>query len=134
FEPRPYVAALAAVALAWALSELIAAWIGAANSDLVFLTAIVAVAVRYGLLPSLVASVGSSLAYNFFFLPPIYTFTITDPTNVIAFVFFTLVAIIVSGVAARSRTQATAAMERARTTESLYSFSRKLAGTGTLDD
>jgi two-component system, OmpR family, sensor histidine kinase KdpD len=134
FEPRPYVAALAAVALAWALSELIAAWIGAANSDLVFLTAIVAVAVRYGLLPSLVASVGSSLAYNFFFLPPIYTFTITDPTNVIAFVFFTLVAIVVSGVAARSRTQVTAAMERARTTESLYSFSRKLASTGTLDD
>jgi two-component system, OmpR family, sensor histidine kinase KdpD len=76
----------------------------------------------------------SSLAYNFFFLPPIYTFTITDPTNVVAFVLFALVAIIVSGVAARSRTQARGAMERARTTESLYSFSRKLAGTGTLDD
>ena len=86
------------------------------------------------MLPSLLASVASSLAYNFFFLPPIYTFTITDPTNVVAFVFFTLVGIIVSSVAARGRTQARAAMERARTTESLYSFSRKLAGTGTLDD
>jgi two-component system sensor histidine kinase KdpD len=125
---------LAAVALALGFSELIAAWIGAANSDLIFLTAIVAVAVRFGLLPSLLASVASSLSYNFFFLPPIYTFTITDPTNVVAFVFFTLVGIIVSSVAARGRTQARAAMERARTTESLYSFSRKLAGTGTLDD
>ena len=132
--PAPYIAALAAVALALGFSELIAAWIGAANSDLIFLTAIVAVAVRFGLLPSLLASVASSLSYNFFFLPPIYTFTITDPTNVVAFVFFTLVGIIVSSVAARGRTQARAAMERARTTESLYSFSRKLAGTGTLDD
>ena len=134
FDPRPYMAALATVALALGFSELIAAWIGAANSDLIFLTAIVAVAVRFGLLPSLLASVASSLSYNFFFLPPIYTFTITDPTNVVAFVFFTLVGIIVSSVAARGRTQARAAMERARTTESLYSFSRKLAGTGTLDD
>ena len=134
FDPRPYMAALATVALALGFSELIAAWIGAANSDLIFLTAIVAVAVRFGLLPSLLASVASSLSYNFFFLPPIYTFTITDPTNVVAFVFFTLVGIIVSSVAARGRTQARAAMERARTTELLYSFSRKLAGTGTLDD
>ena len=84
--------------------------------------------------PSLLASVASSLCYNFFFLPPIYTFTITDPTNIAAFVFFTLVAVIVSTVAARGRTQAVAAIDRARSTESLYSFSRKLAGAGTLDD
>ncbi len=51
-----------------------------------------------------------------------------------AFGFFTLVAILVSNVAARGRTQAMAAFERARNTESLYSFSRKLAGAGTLDD
>ena len=87
-----------------------------------------------GLWPSLLASVAASLCYNFFFLPPIYTFTIADPTNVAAFVLFTLVAVIVSNVAARGRTQAMAANERARTTESLYSFSRKLAGAGTLDD
>jgi two-component system, OmpR family, sensor histidine kinase KdpD len=134
FDPYPYIMALGAVAVALGLSELIAAWIGAANSDLVFLTAIVAVAVRFGLLPSLLASVVSSLAYNFFFLPPIYTFTITDPANVIAFGLFTLVAIVVSSVAARGRTQAHAATERARVAESLYSFSRKLAGAGTLDD
>ena len=89
---------------------------------------------RLGLLPSLLASIASSLCYNFFFLPPLYTFTIADPTNVAAFVFFTLVAVIVSTVAARGRTQAVAAVDRARSTESLYSFSRKLAGAGTLDD
>jgi two-component system sensor histidine kinase KdpD len=100
----------------------------------VFLTAVVAVAVRYGLWPSLLASVAASLCYNFFFLPPIYTFTITDPTNVAAFFFFMLIAILVSNVAARVRTQADSAIGRVRTTESLYAFSRKLAGTATLDD
>ena len=99
-----------------------------------FLTAVVSVAVRYGLWPSLLASVAASLCYNFFFLPPIYTFTITDPTNVAAFFFFMLIAILVSNVAARVRTQAVSAIGRVRTTESLYAFSRKLAGTATLDD
>ena len=107
---------------------------GIENVDLVFLTAVVGVAVRYGLWPSLLASVAASLCYNFFFLPPVYTFTITDPTNVAAFFFFMLIAILVSNVAARVRTQAVTAIGRVRTTESLYAFSRKLAGTATLDD
>ncbi len=134
FNPRPYAAALVAVAAALGAGALIKTWIGVANIDLVFLTAIVAVAVRFGLWPSLLASLASAIVYNFFFLPPIYTLTIGDPANVVAFGFFTLVAIIVSSVAARGRTQAVAAMDRARNTESLYAFSRKLAGAGTLDD
>ena len=134
FNPRPYLAALVAVVLALGFGALIKSWVGLGNVDLVFLTAIVAVAVRFGLVPSLFASVISALAYNFFFLPPVYTLTITDPANVVAFGFFTLVAVIVSSVAARARTQAVAANDRARSTESLYAFSRKLAGAGTLDD
>jgi len=134
FDPAPYVLALLAVALALVCAEVIEPWFDVKSVDLVFLTAIVAVAVRLGLWPSLLASVASSLAYNYFFLPPIYTFTIADPTNVAAFVFFTIVAILVSTVAARGRTETVAAMDRARATESLYSFSRKLAGTATLDD
>src|SRR5581483_7385294 len=107
---------------------------GIENVDLVFLTSIVIVAVRFGLWPSLAATVMASLSYNFFFMEPLYTFTINDPRNVAAFIFFTLIALLVSNVAARVRTQAVAAATRARTTESLYAFSRKLAGVGTLDD
>jgi two-component system, OmpR family, sensor histidine kinase KdpD len=134
FEPRPYAIALLAVAVALLVGELIQPWLGVENVDLVFLTAIVVVAVRFGLFPSLFASAVASLCYNFFFLPPIYTFTIADPTNVAAFFFFTVMAALVSNVAARVQTQAVAAMARARTTEALYAFSRKLAGVGTLDD
>src|ERR1700730_11785252 len=135
FDPLPYLAAVLAVAVALGLGEMIQHLLGGIETvDLVFLTAIVVIAVRYGLLPSLAASVAASLCYNFFFLPPIYTFTITDPVNIAAFVLFTIVAIIVSHVSARGRTQTVAAHGRVRTLESLYAFSRKLAGTGTLDD
>jgi two-component system, OmpR family, sensor histidine kinase KdpD len=133
-ELGPYLFAILAVALALGAAELVDYWIGVENVDLVFLTAIVGIAVRFGLLPSLFASVVSALGYNFFFLPPIYTFTIADPHNIAAFALFTLVAVIVSHVAARGRVQAVTAQARVRTVESLYSFSRKLAGAGTLDD
>ncbi len=134
FDLGRYIVALLVVAVALGISEAIEPWLGLQNVDLVFLAAVVSVALRYGLLPSLAASVAASLCYDFFFLPPLYTFTIADPTNVVAFFFFIVMAAIVSNVAARVRTQAVAAVSRARTTESLYAFSRKLAGAGTLDD
>jgi two-component system sensor histidine kinase KdpD len=130
FDLRPYVAAVLVVAVAVGISALIWPLFGIANVDLVLLTAVVGIAVRFGLLPSLFASVVASLCYNFFFMPPIYTFTIGDPNNVAAFGFF----IVVSHVAARSRMAVVTAQGRARAVESLYAFSRKLAGVGTMDD
>jgi two-component system sensor histidine kinase KdpD len=134
FDPVPYAISLLFVAVALGIGMLVYPRLGIENVDLVFLTAVVGAAVRYGLLPSILASVVASLCYNFFFLPPVYTFTITEPTNVAAFFFFMLIAILVSNLAARVRGQAVTAIGRVRTTESLYAFSRKLAGTATLDD
>ncbi|WP_028347112.1 sensor histidine kinase [Bradyrhizobium murdochi] len=135
FNLRPYMMALLFVAIGLGAAELIQPmFAGIENVDLVFLTAVVGVAVRYGLWPSLLASAAASLCYNFFFMPPFYTFTIADPTNVAAFFFFLLIALLVSNVAARIRSQADTAIGRVRTTELLYAFSRKLAGTATLDD
>ncbi|WP_213288513.1 sensor histidine kinase KdpD [Bradyrhizobium sp. sGM-13] len=135
FNLRSYMMALLFVAISLGAAELIQPmFAGIENVDLVFLTAVVGVAVRYGLWPSLLASVAASLCYNFFFMPPFYTFTIADPTNVAAFFFFLLIALLVSNVAARIRSQADTAIGRVRTTELLYAFSRKLAGTATLDD
>jgi two-component system sensor histidine kinase KdpD len=134
FDIWPYAVAALVVAAALGIGQIIQPWLGIENVDLVFLTAVVGVAVRYGLWPSLFASVAASLCYNFFFLPPLYTFTIADPTNVAAFFFLAIMAVVVSNIAARVRTQAVTAANRARTTEALYTFSRKLAGVGTLDD
>lgn len=134
FNPLPHLKALGFVVIGLGAAQLIKPRFGIENVDLVLLTAVVAVAVRYGLWPSLLATVAASLCYNFFFLPPLYTFTITDPTNVAAFLLFLVVAMIVSNVAARVRIQADTAIGRIRTTEQLYAFSRKLAGTAKLDD
>jgi two-component system sensor histidine kinase KdpD len=126
--------ALAAVAGSVAVGQVLWPWIGLANVDLVFLTAIVGVAVRLGLWPSLLASVASALSYNFFFTEPYHTFNISEPSDVIAVLFFAVVAVVVSNVAGRARVQLLAATGRTRATESLYAFSRRLAGAGTLDD
>jgi two-component system, OmpR family, sensor histidine kinase KdpD len=118
FDLRPYLLALIA-AIATLVNNLLWPWIGSENTDLVYLTAVVGVAVRFGLWPSLLASAVSALCYNFFFTEPYYTFAIADPRNVVAVVFFAIVAVVVSNVAARARTLAVTAMARARTTESL---------------
>src|SRR6202035_3975556 len=81
FNPRPYLLALLISVIRLGAAALIKPHFGIENVDLVFLTAVVIVAVRYGLWPSLLTSVIASLPYNFTSLPPIYTFTITDPTN-----------------------------------------------------
>jgi two-component system sensor histidine kinase KdpD len=131
---QPYAIAVAAVALALVIGLLIQPFLGLESVDLAFLAAIMGVAVWRGLWPSVVASILASLAYNFFFIPPIYTFTIADPRNVWAFLFFAAMGIGISNVAARARSLAIMAIRRARMTESLYGFSRKLTGVGTLDD
>ncbi|HVT37012.1 MAG TPA: ATP-binding protein, partial [Nevskiaceae bacterium] len=74
-----------------------------------------------------------SLAYNFFLLPPLYTFTIGDPDNVLAFFAFIIVALIISQLTSRTRAQTLAAREQAATTAALLNFSRRLAGTRKLE-
>jgi two-component system sensor histidine kinase KdpD len=129
-----YAASLGFVAgagiVAYGLQQVLAI----SNIALVFLIAVLASAVTFGLWASLLASLASVLAFNFFFIPPLYTFTITDPENVVALFSFGVAAVIASNLAARLRAQAIAARQRARITEELYLFSRKLTGVATLDD
>ena len=134
FDPKPYVIAALLVALAIPVATGLHEFFGITNVALVFLTAILIGAVLFGLGPSVFACFMATLAYNFFFLPPLYTFTIADPENVVALFFFTVVAVVASNLAARVRGQALSARLRARQTDDLYQFSRKLAAAVTLDD
>jgi two-component system sensor histidine kinase KdpD len=129
-----YAGSAVAVALALGLGLLLKHFIALQGISLVFLTAVLISAIAWGLLPSLFAAVASMLAYNFFFLPPLYTFTVADPENLLALFFFLVVAVIVSNLTARTRSQIIAARSRAKTTAELYAFSRKVAGIGALDD
>ncbi|MBV8890165.1 MAG: sensor histidine kinase KdpD [Alphaproteobacteria bacterium] len=129
-----YLGGIAAVAVSLAIALALRQFLGITSVALVFLTAVLVTATYLGLWPSLVASLLSVLAYNFFFLPPVYTFTVADPENVVALFAFGSAAVFSSNLAARVRAHAIAAEQRARTTEELYQFSRKLAGAASLDD
>ena len=134
FEWWPFLASTAYVAVALAVGRVLQQVLDVSNIALVFLTAVLTSAVTGGLLPSLYASLISVLAFNYFFLPPLYNFTIADPENIVALFFFAVVAVIASNLTARVRAQAVTARQRAKTTEDLYLFSRKLAGVVTMDD
>ena len=134
WQPQIWLGSLACVAVAAALGLPVREAIGAGSISLLFLTAVLVSAVMFGLWPALFACVVATLTYNFLFLPPLYTFTIADPENVVALFFFVVAAVIVSNLTARVRAQAITARARARTTEELYLFSRKLAVATNLDD
>lgn len=130
----PYIVSTVMVALAVGVGFPLNQSISLPNISMVFLAAVLFSAMRYGLWPSLYASLLSTLAYNFFFLQPLYTLTVADPSNVIALVFFLIVAILTSQLAARVRLEAKASRQRAASTAALYGFSRKIAGIGDMDD
>ena len=134
FALKPYVFATGYVGVAAIVGTLLYRVLGVQNIALVFLMSVLASAVGGGIWPALFASLIGALAFNFFFLQPLYTLDISDPESVIALGFFLGVALIASNLTARVQRQAAASRQRARTTEDLYLFARKLAGTGTLDD
>jgi two-component system sensor histidine kinase KdpD len=134
FTVRPYLASSLLVAAALATGLALQQWLTPNSVSLAFLTAVLAAAAWFGLGPSLYACVASVLAYNFFFLPPLYTFVIADPENVVALFFFLIAALIASNLAARMRAQTLSARERSRVTEQLYQFTRKIAAAPDLDD
>ncbi len=129
-----YIGSLALVATALGIALALREILGITSVALTFLTAVLMASVAFGLWPALLASLASVLAYNFFFLPPLYTFTIADPENVVALFFFAVTAVIASNLTARVRAQAIAARQRAYVTEQLYQFSRKLVVAARPDD
>jgi two-component system sensor histidine kinase KdpD len=101
---------------------------------MLFLVPVLLSAVSFGLRPALFTAVASDLAYNFFFLPPLYTFTIADPNNFLSFAVLLLVAVTAGNLTARVRDQANLASARAAIASELYRFTGKLAAIARLDD
>jgi two-component system sensor histidine kinase KdpD len=75
--------------------------------SVLYLFAVLPIAVLWGLSLAVPASIASMLAFNFFFLPPTYTFTLQDSSNWFALGVFLVTAVVVSDLAARARRRAT---------------------------
>jgi two-component system, OmpR family, sensor histidine kinase KdpD len=92
------------------------------------LLAVLIISAAWGLRYAIVLSIVATLAYNFFFLPPVGTFTIADPQNWIALAAFLLTAVIASQLAERARREALSANQRRAELERLYAFSQRMLG------
>jgi two-component system sensor histidine kinase KdpD len=132
-ETAAYVTAGAAVAAATGLAWVMAPVSELSNIVMVYLLGIVAVAMRTGRGPSLVAAVLGVAAFDFFFVPPHFTFAVSDTRYLFTFLVMLIVSLVISGLTVRTRSQAQAARHREQQTAALYAMSRELAGTRGVD-
>jgi two-component system sensor histidine kinase KdpD len=93
---------------------------------MVFLLGVVIVSTRFGYGPSLLAAVLSVASFEFFFIPPLFSFSVSDLRHSLTFAVMFMVAVVVSHLTQRIRDQAKAARLRERNTASLYALSREI--------
>src|SRR5580765_624432 len=106
------LASAVAVAIVTAAIELLKQHVPVLSLGVLYLFAVLAIAVWYGLALALVVSVASMLAFNWFHLPPVHTFTLADSQNWFALAVYLATAVVVSDLAARARRRAAAAEQR----------------------
>ena len=128
------VAALASVACAVLVGEALRAELKLPNLSMIFLTAVLFSGVRFGTRSAVIASFASFAAYNFFFIPPLYTFTVAQPQELFALLIFLAVAVLTGSLTGRVRDQREGVIKNAEITRSLYDYSRKLSGASSADD
>jgi two-component system sensor histidine kinase KdpD len=98
--------------------------INASTAGFAYLLAILLIATFWGLWESIAASFAAVLCFNYFFLPPIFRFTIADSSNWVALFTFLATAVLVSKLADNARRQTLAADDRRVEMERLYALSR----------
>ncbi|KII27685.1 MULTISPECIES: sensor histidine kinase [Pseudomonas] len=116
------VATILASALAWAVASVLPL----PNISLVFLAAVLLVAVRSSLGPALACAALSFLTYDFLFIPPNFSFSIQREEDVLTLLFFLLMAALTGNLAARQRRQLQALRDTQEETTELLDLSRKL--------
>ncbi|MGF6129804.1 two-component system sensor histidine kinase KdpD [Pseudomonas frederiksbergensis] len=121
-----YALALVATILASALAWAVASVLPLPNISLVFLAAVLLVAVRSSLGPALACAALSFLTYDFLFIPPNFSFSIQREEDVLTLLFFLLMAALTGNLAARQRRQLQALRDTQEETTELLDLSRKL--------
>ena len=115
-----YAAAILGVAAATGILKLFGTHINPTTVALAFLLLVLFVATGWGSRPAVIASLIAVVCFNFFFLPPFGTFTISDPDNWIAFFAFLVTALTAGQLSARAKRRAEEAEGAKREIERLY--------------
>jgi len=127
-------AAVASVSIAVVIGEFLGRLMPLPNISMIFLAAVNFCALRYGIRTAIVTSLLSFGAYNFFFIEPIYTFSVAEPHELFALIVFLIVSIFSGSLAGCFSEQSIQTQHRAIVTEALYDFSRKLSAVSKIDD
>ncbi len=120
-------AVVASVATALVTTPLLH-WLDLANIVMLFLLTVVLVAVRFGRGPAVVSAVISVVAFDFFFVPPRFSFAVSDVQYLITFAVMLAVGLIIGQLTAGLRFQARVSSHRESRSHALYEFARALSG------
>jgi two-component system sensor histidine kinase KdpD len=129
-----YLKALGVVALATLVSGAMKGRFELTNVVMVYLLGTVVVAARFGRGPSVLAAVLSVGLFDFLFVPPSFSFSVSDTQYVITFTVMLATALLISHLAALGKRQASVARQRERRAAELYALSRELARRRTKDE
>lgn len=108
------------------LAHVVQPWIGAGAIDLLYLLPVIVAATLYGLRPGLVTGLAAALAFNFFFLDPVYSLTIAQPQSVLTMLILLGVAAFTSNLAGRLRSRARLGVRGAQENAAVAAFSQAL--------
>jgi two-component system sensor histidine kinase KdpD len=128
------LAGAAAVAVVTVLIALLEPHVPVLSLGVLYVFAVLLVAVLYGIWLATAVAVASMLAFNWFFLPPVHTFTLADSRNWFALAVYLATAIVVSQLAAGSRRRAAAAEQREREASMLAELATELLGGRPLEE
>jgi two-component system sensor histidine kinase KdpD len=122
---RSVAVAAAALAVASILVAVLQA-IGVSNASIVYIAAVVVIAVTSGTSGAVLGAVASFVLYDFLFISPVYTLTVSDPAEWLSLVLLLFVGIVVGQLAALQRSRAQLAVAREREARALFQVSRAL--------
>ncbi len=131
---RQYALALGAVSAVTLASGLLNPWVGYRTVALNLLLAVVVLALFVGRGPIFLAATLSALLWNFFFLPPVFTFYIKSLEDAMMFGMYFIIALVLGQLVARIRAQERAERRREERTTALYLLTRELADAVGVED
>ena len=132
FEWRGYPGTVLVVALCTAIAALMYRRFDLSNLAMVYLVGVVVSSMAFGRGPAIVASILGVVALDFFFVPPLYTFSVADTQYLVTFTVMLLVAVVIGTLTSRLRDQLAVARQEQRGTAALYRLSYELAARNTL--
>ncbi len=123
----PYAWAVGGVVAATAVFFLARPYVDKGQASLLFLPVVIACAVRFGFGPAVVGAILSFFSWDFFFLPPYYTFVVANPQDWLSLVVFLIAAITTARLASAARNQAAEARTREAEIATLFQASETIS-------